>query len=63
MSQKNVGHNGWPTQKILGFEWPKTAQMALKFLVFPGIFLNMLSVFLVYQKNFANHFLFTRFFL
>ena len=33
-SRKNVGHHGWPKKKSLGFEWPKTAQMALKFLFF-----------------------------
>ena len=22
-SWKNAGHHGWPTEKILGFEWPK----------------------------------------
>ena len=31
---KNVGYHGWVIEKILGFEWPKTAQMALKFLCF-----------------------------
>ena len=34
MSQKNVRHHGLPTEKILGFQWPKTAQMTLKFLCF-----------------------------
>ena len=29
--RKNVGPHGWPKEKILGFEWPKTVQMALKF--------------------------------
>ena len=33
-SGKNIGHHGWPTDKILDFEWPKTAQMTLKFLLF-----------------------------
>ena len=33
-SWKNVGRHGWPTEKILVFELPKTAQMALKFLCF-----------------------------
>ena len=28
---KNVGHHGWPTETNLGFEWPKSGQMALKF--------------------------------
>ena len=37
-SGKNVGHHAWPTEKISDFEWPKTAQMALKFLFFSGIF-------------------------
>ena len=31
---KNVGHHGWSTKKLLGFEWLKTTQMALKFLCF-----------------------------
>ena len=33
-SGKNVDHHCWPMEKILDFDWPKTAQMALKFLVF-----------------------------
>ena len=32
--EKNFGHHSWPTDKILGFEWPKIAQIALKFLCF-----------------------------
>ena len=31
---KNVGHHGWPTETNLGFEWPKSGQMALKFFCF-----------------------------
>ena len=42
------------TEKILGFEWPKTAQMACKFCVFSGTFLNM------FRNNFGNLFLITR---
>ena len=34
MSQINVGHYGWPTEKILGFEWSRTTQLAVKFLRF-----------------------------
>ena len=52
--QKNVGHHGWPTEKILGFEWSKTTQMALKFLRFSGTFLNMFRIFLVRQKKFCE---------
>ena len=52
--QKNVGHHGWPTEKILGFEWSKTTQMALKFLRFSGTFLNMFRIFLVRQKKFLR---------
>ena len=33
-SRKNVGHYGWPMEKMLGFEWPKTTQIVLKFLFF-----------------------------
>ena len=58
ISRKNVGHQGWLTEKILGFEWPKTAQMALKFLFFPGIFLNMHRGFFVCQNNFCKPFSF-----
>ena len=37
-SRKNVDH-GWPTEKILSFKWPKTTQMALRFLfLFQSIF-------------------------
>ena len=38
--QINVGHHGWPTEKILGFEWAKTTQLALKSLRF---FLNIFN--------------------
>ena len=38
MSKKTVSHPGWPKEKILGFEGPKTAQMALKFLFFQEYF-------------------------
>ena len=31
---KNIGHHVWLTEKILGSEWPKMAQMTLKFLCF-----------------------------
>ena len=34
VTKKNVDHHGWLTEKNLGFEWPKTAQMALIFYVF-----------------------------
>ena len=34
MASKNVSHHGWPMEKILGFEWAKTTQMALTFLQF-----------------------------
>ena len=38
---KNVGHHGWPTEIILGFEWSRTAQIPLKFLFFSwNIFKN-----------------------
>ena len=30
--QKNIGHHGQPTEKILGFEWAKMTKMALKYL-------------------------------
>ena len=33
-SQINVGHHGWPIEKILGFEWAKTTRLALKSLRF-----------------------------
>lgn len=36
--QKSVGHHGWPTEKTLVLEWPKTAQTDLKFLFFPENF-------------------------
>ena len=31
---ENVGHHGWSKENILGFEWPKSAQMALKLFCF-----------------------------
>ena len=54
MSRKNVGLHGRLTEKILDFEWSKTAQMALKFLDFFG----MLRVSLVHQNNFCKTFSF-----
>ena len=33
-SLQNIGHHSWPTEKVLSFEWPKTAQMTFKFLCF-----------------------------
>ena len=50
-SRKNIAHHGWPTENSLGFEFLKTDQMPLKFL---------LGVLLVCQNNFTNPFLFTR---
>ena len=44
------------TEKILGFEWPKMAQMAFKFCAFSGTVLNM------FRNNFGNLFLITRVF-
>ena len=50
---KNVGHHSWQKEKILGFEWAKTTQMALKFLqFFQNIF--MFRILLVYQNNFCK---------
>ena len=51
--KKNVGQHGWPTEKILGFEWAITTQVTLKFLRFPETFLNMFRIFLVHQNNFC----------
>ena len=54
-SRKNVGLHGWPTEKILNSEWPKTAQMSLKFLCFfYETFLNMFRIFLACQNNFCE---------
>ena len=41
-SGKNVRYHSWPMEKILGFKWTKTAQMALKFLCFSR---NILKIF------------------
>ena len=58
-SQKNVRHHHFSMEKNLRFEWPKTAQMALKFLFFSRIFLNMFTIFLFFKTIFTNLFLFT----
>ena len=50
---KIVG-GGQGLEKILGFEWAKTTQMALKFLLFSGTFLNMFRTILVRQNNFCE---------
>ena len=44
-SWKYFGHHGWPTEKILDFQWPKTVQMALKFLCFSQNILNFFQDF------------------
>ena len=44
------------SEKILGFEWLKAAQMALKFLFFSGKFFNVFRIFLVRRKNFCQLF-------
>ena len=51
---KKCRHRGWPTEKIFGFEWVKTTQMTLKFLRFPGTFLNMFRIFFVCWNNFRE---------
>ena len=55
-----VSQPGWPKEKILGFKWPKTAEM--KFLFFSRIFLNMIRDFLVWQTIFADIFFLLGFF-
>ena len=56
MSGKNVGHHGWPTDKILVFEWPKTAQMVVFeiFVLFPEHFKICSGFFLFVKTNFVN---------
>ena len=50
-------------KKISGFEWPRTAQMALRFLfVFSRIFKNIFRAFLVHQIIYSYLFRFTRVF-
>ena len=55
MSRKNVGHHSWPTDKSLGFEWPKTAQMAWQFL---GFFKKYGQGFSCSSKQFLRTFFF-----
>ena len=43
--RKNVGHHGWPAEEVLGFKWPKTAQVALKVLCFFRNIFNFLQDF------------------
>ena len=62
MSWKNVGHHSWLTEKVLCFEWPKTAQMALEFLYFLWNIFRYVQDFLVRQNMFVNLFLFTKVF-
>ena len=57
-SWKNVGHHGLPTEKILVFEWPKTAQMALKVLFFFQHIFKYVQDFLSLSKQFLWIFLF-----
>ena len=62
-SGKNVDHHGWTKEKVLDFECPKTAQMALKFLVFyPGYFKIYLGFLFSVKTIFANLFLFASIF-
>ena len=57
---KSVGHHGWPTEKILVFEWRKMAQMTLNFFVFSGTFLNLFRIFLFRRNMFCEPFSFYR---
>ena len=59
-SWKNVGHHGWPTEKILVFEWPKTAQMDLKFLCFFRNIFKYIQGFPYLSKQFLWTFLFLK---
>ena len=52
MASKNVSHHGWPMEKILGFEWAKTTQMAFTFLQF---FRNLFRIFLFRQNKFCKY--------
>lgn len=59
--RKSVGHHDWPMEKILGFKWPATAQMALNF-----FFRNIskyVQGFPFSSKQFLQTFFFTRVFL
>ena len=56
--EKNFSHHGWPSDKILGCEWPKTAQMALKIFYFFRNIFNLFRIFLVCQNNFCEPFSF-----
>ena len=59
-SWKDVGHHGRWTNKILGFEKPRTAQMALKFLGFFLEYSQIYSWFFLFIKIiYGNLFLFT----
>ena len=61
--EAKVSKKCWPTEKMLGFEWPETAQIILSFSVFYGTFFNIFRIFLVRKTIFANLFLLTRVFL
>ena len=53
--RKSVGRHGWSTEKIFVFQWPKTAQMASKFLCFFRKIFKF-RIFLVCQNNFGKPF-------
>ena len=59
-SQKYIGHHGWGTEKILDFEWPIMASMALKFLVFFQNIFKYFQCFSYSSKQFLRTFFFIK---
>ena len=57
-SWKNVGHHGWPTERILGFEQAKTAQMAFRLLCFFRNIFKYVHDFSRLSKQFLQAFFF-----
>ena len=57
-----VGHHGWPTKKILGFQWSKKAKRTLETKVFGETFPSVFSSFLHFNENLPTKFInFSRF--
>ena len=53
-----MADHSWPTEKILGFEWPKTTQMTVKLLFFCRNIFKCVQGLFCLSKQFLQPFFF-----